>query len=40
MKDQAVTLAGSIALVQGGEIGEFEWNAKSVNNRIWGLVQR
>lgn len=39
-RDRVATLAGSITLVEGVEVQEFEWGSLSINNRIWAFVHR
>jgi len=40
LKDQVVSLAGSITRQNGEEAKEFEWSSKSVNNLVWALMGR
>jgi len=40
LKNQTVTLAGSITKVAGEESREFEWNSKSQNNLLWAVHER
>lgn len=40
LKDQFVTLAGSISMIRGFEIQDFEWNSKSLNNTFYALNER
>jgi len=39
-KDKQTVLAGAISICAGKEVKEFEWNSKSVNNKMFAIFER